>query len=316
MTEQAAQSVERVLHDGLVRGDASIAAAGPVLRHLLADSDGSALLSDETVARVRGMTYHLAEQLLFAQASAAEARDLAAYIRARQEALAQALFEDAALLSHAHGLSIEAQLMDHLQARVGVDPVLPPLVQDLAAANDGDTAALAMAVLAAQARFQQHQRRMELPLGELPGHILHPVLLVLRAQAGGDDEPAAEIAEGELRARYDERAGRLGLIARLVLGLGKETAPALRLAHAGLSIFATGLSLASRQDRSLVLLSFAERRRARLALSLRAAGLDPRAAVEQILSLAPDIAMPDGLETVPADRAAALLATSRPEAAR
>jgi hypothetical protein len=193
--------------------------------------------------------------------------------------------------------------------------VLTPLVQDLIAADDGDTAPLAMAVLAAQARFQQHQRRMELPLGELPGHILHTVLLVLRAQAGGDDDPAAEIAERELRARFDEGAGRLGLIARLVLGLGKETGPALRLAHAGLSIFATGLSLASRQDRSLVLLSFAERRRARLALSLRAAGLDLRAAREQMLCLDSDIAMPDGFDKVPSERAAALLAASRPETA-
>jgi hypothetical protein len=311
MTEQTAESVERALHDELVRGDASIAAAGPVLRHLLADDDGG-LLSDETVARVRGMTCDLAEQLLFAQAAAAEANDVAAYIGPRREALAQALFEDAALLAHAHGLAIEGQLMAGLQSRAGIDPVLTPLVQELAASTDGDTASLAMAVLASQARFEQHQRRMELPLEELPGKILHSALLVLRSQAGGD-EPAAEVAEGELRARYDEGAGRLGLIARLVLGLGKDMTPALRIAHAGLSIFATAVSLASRQDRGVVVLSCAGRQRTRLALSLRASDLDSRLVTEQMLLLDPYTAVPGDVEAVRSDRAVALLAASLPE---
>ena len=34
MTEQAAESVEQVLRDELVRGDAVIASARPILRHL------------------------------------------------------------------------------------------------------------------------------------------------------------------------------------------------------------------------------------------------------------------------------------------
>jgi hypothetical protein len=314
MTEQTAESVEQMLHDGLVRGDASIAATRPVLRHLLAADDGG-LLSDETVARVRGMTYHLAEQLLLAQASAAEVRDVPGYVGERQEPLAQALFADTALLSHAHGLTIEAQAIDRLQARGGVDAVLTPLIQEMASADDGGTAALAMSVLAAQARFLQHQRRMELPLCELPGNLLHQALLALRAQATADDEPAAEIAEGELRAGYDEAAGRLGLIARLVLALGRESALALRIAHSGLSIFSTALALASRQERSLVLLSLAERQPARLALSLRAAGLDRRTAIEQLLWFHADASMAEGLETMPADRAAALLAGSQSAAA-
>jgi hypothetical protein len=173
-------------------------------------------------------------------------------------------------------------------------------------------ASLAMAVLASQARFEQHQRRMELPLAELPGKILHAVLLVLRSRAG-DDEPAAEIAEGELRARYDESAGRLGLIARLVLGLGTDLTPALRIAPAGLSIFATAVSLASRQERGVVVLSCAGRPGTRLALSLRASGLDPRLVAEQMLLLDPYTVVPGELEAVHSDRAVALLAASLPE---
>ncbi len=312
MTERTGESVERALQDAVARGDAAIAAVRPVLRHFLAGAD-TGLLSDEIVARVRGMTCHLAEQLLFAQAAAADVRDVQAYIDARQEALAQALSGNGELLAHAHGLAVEAELAERLPVRAGIDAVLTPLVQDLAAADDPDTARLAMAVVAAQARFQQQQRRMELPLKELPGHILHAALLVLRAEAHGDDVGASEIAERDLRAAYDESAGRLGLLARLVLGLGAETGPALQLAHAGLSIFATALSLALRQDRCLVLLSFADSQGARLALSLRATGLDFRSIAEQALSLHPDRPPLDAIDLIAPDRAAALLEASHAE---
>jgi len=314
MTEQAAETVEKVLRDDLIRGDATIASARPILRHLLS-SDDSGLFSDEMVARVRGMVLSVAEQFLFAQAEAAEARDRPAYVARRVDNLAAALFEDGAFLSHAHALTVEAQQVERLQGRSGVDPVLTPLVQELVAAQDAaGTAGLAMAVLAAQARFQQHVRRMELPLRELPGDLFHLALTLMRSRASAEDYPAAESAERQLRNDYDEGAGRLGLIARLVMEMGEDAERALAIDHAGLGIFATALSMASGQERDLVLLSFAERRHARLALSLRAAGLRQQATVEQFLVLHPDLALPDGFEMLDADRAAALLAASRPEA--
>ena len=76
------------------------------------------------------------------------------------------------------------RVLERLQARSGIDPVLTPLVQDLVASKDGSVASLAMAVLASQARFQQHYRRMELPLRELPGDLFHQALVLLRTQAG------------------------------------------------------------------------------------------------------------------------------------
>src|SRR6187549_3024641 len=116
MSEQAAETVERVLHDELVEGDAMIAAARPILRHLLA-SDDSGLFSDETIARVRGLVLSVVEQLLFAQAGVAEARDRPGYVAERQDKLAQALFADTAFLAHAHALTVEAQLIERLQGR-------------------------------------------------------------------------------------------------------------------------------------------------------------------------------------------------------
>ena len=312
MTEQAAEAVEHVLQDELRRGDAMLATSRPILRHLLANDD-HALFSDEMIARIRGMMNHVAAQLLFAEAAQADALDRARYAAERQEALAQVLFEDADFLAHAHALTLEAQLTERLQGRSGIDAVLTPLVQEVAAAREMDVAGLAMAVLAAQARFMQHHRRMELPLGELPGDLFHRALELLRSQ--GEEASAAEQAALQLRDRYEEGAGRLGLLARLVMTLGQKATRALAIDHAGVAIFATALAMASGQERGLTVLSFADRQFARLALALRAAGLRQQAVEEQFLYLHPEAALPEGFEAMRADRAAALLASARPEAA-
>jgi len=312
MTEQTVDSVEQVLREELVRGDAILASARPILRHLLANDD-TALFSDEMIARIRGMMTHLASQLLFVQAEACGADDRAEYVAERQDELAQMLFEDTEFLAHAHGRTIEAQLAERLQGRSGIDSVLSPLVQELIAAKEGDMAALAMTVLAAQARFMQHHRRMELPLGELPGDLFHKALVLVRETAGDDE--VAEAVEQDLRAVYDESAGRLGLLARVVMAMGQKATRALAIDHAGVAIFATALAMASRQDRDLAVLSFVDRQFARLALSLRAAGLKQQAVEEQFLFLHPEVALPEGFDMLRADRALALLAGSQPEPA-
>lgn len=311
MTEQTVESVELTLRDELARGDVMIATARPVLRHLLTHND-QALFSDEMIARVRGMMLDVAGQLLFAEAAASDVGDRVGYVAERQDELAETLFEDTAFLAHAHALALEAQLVERLQARSGIDSVLPPLVQELAASKDPATAGLAMAVLAAQARFMQTYRRMELPLRELPGDLFHRALQALREQNGGEH---AEVAERRLRDDYEEGRGRIGLISRLVVALGQCAPRALSIDHAGLAIFATALAMASGQERDLAVLSFAERQFARLALALRAAGLKQQAVEAQFLFLHPDVSLPDGFEMLRSDRAAAVLRAPRPEAA-
>jgi len=313
MAEQTVESVEQVLREELTRGDAMIATARPILRHLLA-ADDRGLFSDEVIARIRGMMLDIAGQLLFAEAEAAQARDRAEFVAERQEMLALELFDDTQFLAHAHAIILEAQLADRLHARSGIDPVLSPLVQEFVAARDQSTAALAMSVLAAQARFMQHHRRMELPLTELPADLFHRALLLLRSVTGSEGE-RADAAERRLRDAYDEGASRLGLLSRLVVGMGSEAVRALAINHAGLAIFATALSMTSRQERDLAVLSFAENQFARLALALRAAGLKQQAVEEQFLHLHPEFALPDGFEMLRSDRAGALLAASNPEPA-
>lgn len=303
---RASDPVESRLRDRLERGDAVLGTVAPVLRHLLA-SDDSGLFGDAILARVRGMTGDIARQLI-------EHMRAAGGIPPELGVLTAAIVESPAILTHVHALVIEWQLTELLQSRLALDPVLSPLLQALAGSSDATTAGLAMKFLAAQARFGQAQRRMRLPLTELPGDLLHAALLALRLHARTDPhaDAHAAAAEAAIRDGYDEGRSRLGLISRLVTGMGAGAVAALSLHHAGVAIFLTTLAIASRQDRDLATLATSETQRTRLALALVAAGLKPAAVEEQLLALDPDAELPKGIDRMSADRAAALLAQAAP----
>ncbi|MCB2065497.1 MAG: hypothetical protein KDE15_02520 [Erythrobacter sp.] len=313
-TMPSAESVEEMLRGELAQGDVILATARPILRHLLANDD-HALFSDEVIARIRGMMVHVARQLMLALAKEAGERDPGAFADLRQEALAVALLEDAAFLGHAHALTIEALLADRLQQRSGFDPVLSPLLQERAASSDQGQAAAAMRVVAAQARFMHQQRRMELALGELPAELFHSATNLLKSHAA-DHAAAAERVCTSLREHFDESEGRVGQIAQLVMAMGHTANRALAVDHAGLSVFATALGMASEQPRETAVLSLGENQVVRLAISLRAAGLNQGAVEEQFLYLHPDITLPDGFDALRTDRAVALLASATTELAR
>ncbi len=298
------ESVEQLLAERLRGGDAVLASTRPILRHLLANRDQS-LFSDEVIARLRGMIGHVARQLLFARAGADDMADPAPFSARYQDGLAALLFDDVAFLAHAHALTLEAQLAESVQRRSAIDAVLSPLLQELTASPDEPTAAAAMRIIASQARFMQTYRRMELPLGELPGDLFHKALLLMRNHAG-DDESAAR-AESQLRAQFDEGQGRIGQLTRLVMAMGRKANRALAIDHAGLAIHSTALAMASGQDRNLTILSFGENQLARLALSLRAAGLRQDALEGQFLMLHPNAQLPDGFDRITPGRAAVLL---------
>lgn len=309
MIDPASEPAEALLHGKLARGDGRLGAAAPILRQLLVSEDQT-LLSDEVVARVRGMLTDLAGQLLAAQAEAGRIAEPEVFVAEREDGLAERLADEPALLAHVHALAIEARLALQLQASSNVDAVLSPLLHDLSASGDYAVAGSAVAVLAAQARFIQHHRRMVLPLGELPGDLLHAALLALRAEAGQEDA-AAIAAERQLRDGFDESRGRLGLISRLVMRLG-DTAHALDVVHAGPAIFATALAKASRQERDQTVLSFTDGQSVRLALAMCAAGLEPAQVEAQFFHLHPTVTLPEGLAGIGDERAAMLLAASAP----
>lgn len=303
--------VEGVLRDELAHGDALIGTIAPILRHLLANDEHS-VFGDEIIARVRGIMDDLARQLLDELAQAGDTPDARDHPPERREALVSAFVAHQGFLAHIHALTLEWQLTERLHARLALDPVLSPLIQALIASSEAPTAGSAMSLLAAQARFAQSQRRMQHRLTELPGDLLHAALVALRHNVGEVDEAQAIAmrAEASIRSKYDEARSRLGLISRLVTGMGGGATAALSVNHAGVAMFLSALALASGQDRDMAVLATNEGQLARLALALRASGLKPAAVEEQFVSLHPEVALPDGFDQLGPDRAAALLARS------
>lgn len=302
------EPADAVLRDALAQGDAMLQSLAPIMRHLLTGAQ-HAVFADEIVARVRGAINDVALQLVDAVAQAGSG-ERGTYDQTVLDAMFAALTEVPGFLGHVHALALEWQLTERLQARLALDPTLPPLLQALMASDDASTSAQAMNLLAAQARFTQAQRRMQLPLGELPADLLHGALLAMRALSR--NEPQAAAAETNIRADYDETRTRLGLIARLVTAMNSGAIAALSLTHAGVAIFITALGIASGQDRDVVALSTAEGQPIRLALALCAAGLRPEAIEEQLLTLHAEVSPPINWHRVSVDRAAAFLAVAVP----
>lgn len=298
--------VEAILRDQLARENRALAAVVPVLRHLLT-SNAQALVSDAVVARVRGMVQDCALQLLTASTGRdPAARSTAMADPAALDRLAALLMDDEPLLTFCHTLAHESLLADRFQKRHAIDPVLSPLLQELIASADPAIAALAMSVLAAQSRFIQSQRRMELPLDELPAELFHAVVALGR----GDANDAAQAGLERLQTHYDEATSRLGLLARLVAAMRHGAVAALALDHAGMALFATALAAQTRQSRGTGVLACHEGQGVRLALCLKAAGLLLPAIERQFLLVEPASRMPRAIAALSIERAAAQLAVS------
>lgn len=309
MTQTTEIPVEAVLRDELAHGDAVLGTIAPILGHLVI-SQANSLFSDEIVAQIRGMSASVAKQLLTEQAKVAGAEPIAEFVEMRQTDLVADLLASPEFLSHCHSLTVERQLAEKLHARSAVDPVLSPMLQALISSDDAATASSAMAALAAQARFIQQQQRMELPIGELPGDLFHAVVLIWRSSAETGDEDITARAEMQIRSRYDEGISRLGLLSKLVAGMGQGARAALSVSHAGVALFLTALAEGSKQYRDIAVLSTNDRQLGRFALALRASGLKPEEVEEQFLMIHPEIALPEGFELLRSERAAAMLATS------
>ncbi|OBV12530.1 hypothetical protein [Erythrobacter dokdonensis] len=297
MAPATATSVDTLLEQELARENRALAAVVPVLRHLLA-SEAQRLVSDAILARVRGMLSDLAAQLLALEAGLDPAlRRAGAVDVAAHDALAETLAADPELLSLCHALATESHLAERLQQQHGMDPVLSPLLQELIASDRPQVAELAMNALAAQSRFIQSQRRMELGLCELPAELFHRMI----AGCGPSEARAA------LQQAYDEAAGRIGLFARLVSAMRRGAVAALELEHAGLALFASALAALGGQLRAHAVIACQEHQSGRLALVLKAAGLEIEAIERQVLFVDPAARIPRDLVTISPERARLLL---------
>lgn len=303
-----ASANEALLAEDLAAARGAVANVVPILRHLLRSDDNS-IFSDEIVARVRGMFLDVARQLVIALAEAAGHAEPEAWAHQAAHELAHVLADNPVFLEHFQTLAIEWQWTERLAQRRALDPVLPPLVQVRMADPDPQASALAMNLLAAQARFCQQQRRMQLPLGELPGDLLHIALVSMRAYVGEDGhaDAYALVAERSVRSRFDEARGRLGVIRRVLDAMGEQAAEALSLDQAGIALFLSALARGSGQSREAAIMSTVDSQLPRLVVGLRAAGLPANTLAAQVTAFHPDTELPAAIEDLGADQAAALL---------
>ena len=315
MTEPAAQiplatDVETLLRGDLDQSDRALAGVAPVLSYLLASS-GQSLISDDLLARMRGMLSDIAGQLLRIQEEATAPFPFSGGDDQSHDSLMVKLAANTRLLSHCFAVAVEAQLSEELELRLGLDQVLSPLMQELIASKDAKLAELAMAAMSAQARFVQARRRMGLSLNDLPADIFHSLMASWNEIAGSS--AAATRAKGEalLRANYDESLGRTALLTRLVGALGGAARAALAVDHAGVALFVTSLAALSKQPRELAALSCHETQGTRLALALRSTDLSPERVIEQVAMLHPGAELPQEVASIAADRARGLLEESR-----
>lgn len=283
---------DRLLAD-LDLGGRDLVAIGPVLRHLVAHPDSS-LFGEEIVARARGMIESLALRLL---RTAGERM-----VDTGLPGLVARLCDHEGLLVHVHALALEGQVTAALAGR-GIDSTLPPLLQARMAGGPADTAALAMAILAAQTRFIRCQQRMELDFAELPGDLLHDVLRIMAEVTGAEGASAVR----SVQTGYDERKSRLALLAQVGLGLGDDFHAGLDPAQAGFALYCTALSLVTGQDRDAVVVAAARGQEARLGLMLAMAGLAPSAREAVLLCLHPDASLAPAWLEIASHRAAELL---------
>lgn len=304
-------AIESMLCDDLFHADQAMLHMGPILRHLLQNDDRS-IFSDEIIARIKGMLADIARQLVQALGEAAGHADAAAWARDAGPGLAEMLAGSQPLLHHLHMLAVEWQLTEKLQGRLGIDPVLTPLLQNFIASPGPDLAARGMNLLAAQARFGQAVRRMQIPLSELPAQLHEEALAIMQRYVIDDPagEAAAAQAEITLRQRRAVTASRIDLLDHLMTVLGSERVVALQPEHAGVALFLSALGATAGIPRETAVMCTTESQMPRLALSLVAANVGREGVISTFSALHPDIAVPPGIEQLDSARALALLANT------
>jgi hypothetical protein len=298
-----AEPADHPLRAALARGELVHARSVPALRHLLVEADHS-LIAEAVVAQVRGLLADLARQLV-------EARSHAVPTHAMHEAMLARLLTEDELRAHCQALALEWRLAQKLESELAIDPVLSPLMQRWIAQTDAATGSLAMAALAAQARFAQAQRKMQLPVGELPAELLHAVFVAAREVIPDDAPEVSARGEERLRADYDEAATRLALLARLVRETAAQTSQVLVLEEAGVALWLSALAARSGESRERTACAASDAYLGRLLLTLRAAGVAPAEAERQALRVQPDAHLPRGLGDVGTREAAQWLAEAR-----
>lgn len=284
LDDEAVRSARIALVDGGQARDQ----VDPVLHYLLLRPDAD-VFNDAVLARTNALLADMAWRLLTGGSAPADEQAAAQ----TPLDLARKLARQPELAGFCHALAVEEQVAVRLSEEAGLDPVLPPLVQNLVASDDPQISSLAMSALTAQTRAGQWLRRGELPLTELPADVLNLALLVRREHIGDQPREQVAAAEARLRADHDDGATRIAFYDRLATALGP--AGVLDLPHAGVPLFTAMLSQRARLSRRRSALLLTSGQRSTLAVILRAVGLKRRQIARQLLLLDPQAPLPDFL---------------------
>jgi hypothetical protein len=289
------------LREELISDDRALASVVPVLSHVLAHP-GEPLVSDEVVARMRGLVAGIA--MAFPTSTNAESCD----------ALASELAKNGNLVSHCYALGVEGAITQSLSENYGIEPSLPALVQELIGSKEAAIAELAMAFMASQARFSEGHNRGTAALYELPSELFDAAVTAWKLWASSNKISAVSVdladAEAELRARYDEGSTRLGLLNRMLSAIGASSQVLAEIETAGLAIFASATAKEAGQPRELVILSCQTQQSLRLALALKASGRSSEAILHQFAFLGRNIVLPADFDEWDAKQATDILNAS------
>lgn len=293
---------DSALSELLATGEQTRRSLPSQLRHQIGFADPS-LFDDELVARTRGLLVHLTAQIAGDRPQGSDNPDY----REGRDAILRAVFTQPGLLAHCHALALEYRLTRKLAASAGIDPLLPTLLQELIASPSEPTSRLSSSFLAAQSRFLRDMERMQLPLRQLPAELLNIALGIGREQS--NDPLMADAIRQAVQASYDEGATRVALMQRLVSLPDYPQLRGWQVEQTGVPLFLAGLLPVAGPDYHDVVLSTTESQMARLALTLRTRGCNPRVVSRNLLLLHDRTALQVGASTDPAT-ASALLAES------
>ncbi|MXP25293.1 hypothetical protein GRI39_04440 [Altererythrobacter indicus] len=262
--------------------------------------DDPLLFSDRIVAHSRGMLSNIAYQLVTYLEDNSNNNNKISVFSDKVDELYNSLLSDQEVLDFVHAEALEWQLADRLETQLGLDPVTPPILQELVRSDQVELAQLAKDVQAVQANAAQMARRMEMPLKALPADIFHKVLLIFE-KGYIETQQAHTVAQlcVSLRETYAERKRRINKIARMLLLMGRRLREALFIEKAGVAIFSTALAAASGEERRRLIYTLSESQASRLGLTMRAAGLSEEEINEQIALLHPGLSV-----DIPFDRIA------------
>lgn len=293
------------LHDVLAAADRLRATLPEQLQHRVALADPG-LFDDEIIARTRGLLLHLTEQIAGSKPVEHNAgvRDSDVRYNIRRDAILRDVFANEALLSYTHAATLEYVLTCRLSDEADLDPALSPLLQDLAGRPDQTLSQLATSAISLQSRFLTDMRRMQMPLRQLPGDLLHTALAIGRAHS--DNTLLADAIDQAVQVSYDEAATRLGLLGLIVNVPGFPALRGLRLEDAGTPLFLSSLSAASSLGYEDAVMLTTRQQILRLALVLRGTGCSPRAVNHDLFLLHEQVAAP-AIARMPRERALELL---------